>query len=218
MSQDLLLTVSIGQDELAQHTIPRMQHYTQTHGLDFRVVSSSSMFRRPTFAYWEELLNLVDSDYRRIAVIDSDILIRRSSPNLFDVPFQDIAMKQSGLVAANFLQRIRNDIAEDFQVADMYNTGVVMLTQSYIRTIAGLLRDFCPRVEDTPYADQVYFCVIVKRSGVCPTKLSWRWNQHDQVPNFRAALAHFLHFRGPHKTSRVERFLQLNQDDEWNLP
>jgi lipopolysaccharide biosynthesis glycosyltransferase len=218
MTQDLLLTVSIGQDELARHTIPRMERYAQQHGVDFRVVSSSSMFQRATFAYWEELLNLVDSAYHRIIVLDSDILIRRGAPNLFDVPFNGIAMKPSGRVGADFLKRIRSEIAEDFQVADMYNTGVVMISQPFLKSIAQHLREYCPRVENTRYADQVYFCVIVKRSGVCPTHLPWRWNQHDQVPNFRASLAHFLHFFGPNKVERVERFLQLNIDDqEWSL-
>ncbi|WP_182870712.1 hypothetical protein [Stieleria mannarensis] len=217
MSRDLLLTVSIGEDEAATHTIERMRRYADAHGADFRVMDQCNTYRRPVFAYWEAILELCDSDYDRIAILDSDILVRRGAPSLFEVPFADIAMKPSGWVSPRFLRRIHEKIADDFVVADMYNSGVILASRDYLRRIADSIRSLGRDVEQTRFADQVYFCVMVKRTGVTPTPLSWRWNQHDQVPNFRAELAHFLHFRGPEKLPRVERFLQRNQNGQWGI-
>ncbi|MDV6030423.1 MAG: hypothetical protein F9B45_10015 [Phycisphaera sp. RhM] len=215
MTRDLLLTVSIGEDDVAQHTIPRMRRYAEMHQTAFRVMTQSRTYRRPVFAYWEALIELCESDYDRIAILDSDILVRRGAPSLFEVPFSKIAMKPSGWVAPRFLQRIHDQIADDFTVQDMYNSGVILITRDYVRTITDSIQSLGTRVEESRFADQVYFCMMVKRTGVTPTPLSWRWNQHDQVPLFRAELAHFLHFRGPDKLPRVEQFLQENRNDQW---
>ena len=216
MSRDLLLTVSIGQDDLSNHTIPRMQRYAAKYRVEFEVMTSSNRFERPAFAYWERLVELVDSEYDRILILDSDILIRNDAPNLFEIDFEDVAMKQSKYVAPNFLARVNDEIDCDFTVPDMYNTGVILITRDYLASISDNIRELSCTVEKTRYADQVYFCVVVKNTGVQPTPLSWRWNQHDQVPDFRARHAYFLHFRGRQKVLRVQSFLQNNQSAEWN--
>ncbi len=210
--KDLLLTVCIGQPELGELTVPRMQKYASKHGMDFHCLTESQMFKRLTFAYWEAFFQLVDSNYDRLAVLDSDILIHDEAPNILNVPFYNIALKPSGMISPDFHERIRQEIAADFLVEDMFNAGVIVITRAYLEKIAQPLREMSMYVESTRYADQVYLCLAVKRSGEKPTKLSWRWNQHDGVPDFRANAAHFLHFRGPRKEQRIRDYLVRNRN------
>ena len=216
MRRNILLTVSIGDEPVARKTIPRMRRYAQAHDADIVIMRESRMFQRPTFAYWEGLLSLTTSHYDSILKLDSDILIRNDAPNIFTLPFSSVAMKPSGYIHPHHHRRIRDQIAKDFLVNHMFNAGVILMSRDYLAQIAPQLRELSRRVEVMDFADQVFFCLIAKRLGVTPTKLSWRWNQHDQVPDFRARLAHFLHFRGPDKVRRVNDFLSRNPGPYWS--
>lgn len=100
MGKNLVLTMAIGDfhKEMAALTVPFIGDYASKIGADFDCITSQKISKSTPF--WEKfaISDYLDR-YDRVLFLDSDILIRKDCPNLFDfVPAQEIGMYNEGLL------------------------------------------------------------------------------------------------------------------------
>jgi len=136
---NLVLTIAIGEGykKLSSITTPIIKSYAQKTGSEFKCITEQTI--ATTYPYWEKFIigDLLES-YDRILYFDSDIIIRKDCPNLFDlVPQKEIGMYNEGLLTTDkekmehisVMQKVFKEYKQTPLPFDgrFYNTGVIVV-------------------------------------------------------------------------------------------
>lgn len=173
-----LLTIAIGDkyQTMGQITHPYMQKYAQKIGADFIVIDKQKISQ--TTPHWEkfQLLDYLEK-YDRILFLDTDVLVKKNCPNIFDiVPEEKIgAFNEASFTA-------RRDIAietcaeayrmKDFRWDGMYyNTGVMVVSKCHRM----LFRK--PPQEIFNFYEQSYINVMIQRTQTPVFNLPYFYNR-----------------------------------------
>ena len=138
MKKNLVLTLALGSayQELATLTHPAIKAYADKIDADFMVISERKISK--TTAHWEkfQIFDLLN-DYERILYIDTDIIVRDDTPNMFDmVPNNQLGMFNEG----KFTDRSKElmiDICKQYGVTlpgwdgEYFNTGVIVISRCH---------------------------------------------------------------------------------------
>ena len=164
------------------------------------------------FNYFEE--------YDQIAIVDSDIYIRDTAPNIFDelkddtdfagVIERDMPLTQEyvhKIIAYSQGQyhNLPTDHKPNNRGYEFYNMGLMVMNKSITKYINGTPEEFIRRQEFKPFVDglgywkwstdQTLLNYWVRKSGMNQQHLSWKWNALFKGVTDQAQMeSHFVHF------------------------
>jgi hypothetical protein len=159
-------------------------------------------------------------EYDQVAIIDADIFIRPSAPDLFeaagDADFAGVLESELPL-REQYEKKVRNYARDMFGDPEFpfYNMGMTVWNASMKHLLRGQSpKEFIERAEFEPFVngegkyrwstDQVLLNTWVKSTGMTRRNLDWRWNcLYDYViPTALRMNPYFIHFNLASKLPR----------------
>ena len=201
MNKNLILTLCMGNifDKMAEITHPRFIQYANNINADFKVISEST---NSTMA-WEkcQIYDLLNN-YDRILYIDTDIVIRKDSPNLFEIVPSECfgAWSESNGCLLEIHNTAMNTIFEKYNVTPIdwkhnyFNSGVMVVSKTHKDLF------IAPEVKHDYFYEQTYFNMRLAQLNYKFFNLSTKFNQWsgplETVEQIITRDAYFYHFYG----------------------
>lgn len=162
--------------------------------------------------------------YDQIAIIDADIYVRVSAPDIFNDLGQEFdfggVIERSMPITNQYKGKIKNYSRMQYGMnplkqlfnwhpetgADFYNMGLMVMNKSFVNYLNGQTpMQFLRRAEFKPFidgqgawkwsTDQTLLNTFVKESGMKCKNMDWRWNAlYSAIPDSTIREAHFVHF------------------------
>jgi len=161
--------------------------------------------------------------YDQISIIDADIYIRDTAPNIFDdVVDADFGavIERSMPITPQYANKIKGYTRMQYGMnplnklfdwnentgANFYNMGMMVMNKSFSKYLNDQTpMQFLRRPEFKPFidgqgawkwsTDQTLLNVFVKESGMKCKDLDWKWNAlYTAIPDHKIKEAHFVHF------------------------
>ncbi len=203
--KNLLLTVSLGPlyKQLERITHPTIASYAKKIGADFISIDEShelsNDIKIKQDLYFTKLnaINKYFSKYKRIAFIDTDIIIREDAPNIFDVVDEDkIGIFNEGKYAnrsefSHLCKSLKVDL--DNWKGTYYNTGVMVIPRRY----ANLFKS--PEFYQNFTNEQPYLNIIFHTEKVDIQMLHYDFNRMELIDKFIGISrlnSYFVHYAG----------------------
>jgi len=161
-------------------------------------------------------------EYDQVAIIDSDIYIRKEAPNIFDNLPEEFdfggVLERSGPICASHKTKIKGYSRDMFQNmkdvtfdwngcgADFMNMGMMVMNQSMNKYLQGQTPEqFIRRPEFVDFVDgiglykystdQVLLNYWIKKCGAKVKHMDWKWNAlYRAIKDNEIKNAHFVHF------------------------
>lgn len=206
-----------------QYTLPILQRYAQKWNADFKVLDDTSYVGRGMWNYRTMIFYKLFKEYDRIFYLDSDIVINKDCPNIFDVVPDDtigFVLEDKGSRLGNRRRRISKvkrryggieGWSEDFPNGGLYI--VSKIHQEVFTKIRGELYNGSG-------LDGSHYMYQIKKQGHKYIDLGYRWNHmamfseewNGSPSRFDS---HIIHYAGqakfPDREGRGR--LQLMKDD-----
>lgn len=180
-----------------EHMIPGMRRYAAKVDADFIVWSKRpiDVKRHIYYAWWDALAWVLPQGYHKILVLDSDIMIKEDAGNIFDVPFDGIAMSHMPYWAER-MNACHELLGPDMGPQDIYNAGVVLLENKFARELLKMTETLDPKLFDakSPLIYEWVICYLLKNTPI--TDLGMRWNCNVGTPEAITPEAEFVHVSG----------------------
>lgn len=138
MSEFAVITICIGKEyeEMSKISHPTIKNYADKIGADFIVIDTETQT-----PHWEKFsLYKYLKKYKRIIFLDTDIIVRPDTPNLFDiVPYNKIGMFNEGKYA--YRRDALEQVFEAYEKKNLfpknwdssyYNTGVMVFSRFHM--------------------------------------------------------------------------------------
>jgi ADP-heptose:LPS heptosyltransferase len=197
--ENLVLTISIGEyyNELSKLTHPSIKKYAKSIGADFKNISDENdefiTQKWNKFAIYD-LLN----KYNRIIYLDTDLIVRDDTPNLFDiVPETKLGMFNEVKYAprADFLQQASIAYNEPLKKwnGKFYNSGVMVISRMH-KNIFRLPQ----KCEEIP-TDQPYINLRINNDNIEMFDLEPRFNRMstlDEHIGINRLGSYIVHYAG----------------------
>jgi hypothetical protein len=201
-----VVTITIGKQfrQIARVIHPPMQEYARKIGAEFFVISVP----KHSTPLWDklQLYELCDR-FDRIICLDSDVLVMRDCPNLFEVvPDGVLGMYNEGLLttdeekaeqarAMDLAVELHNFKGSGNRGHRFYNAGVIVLTSKCHKFIFEQ-----PEKEvEMPYTDQPLYNLRIIKSGIEVQDLTYKFNRMpyvDSKVNEDRIFSHIIHYAG----------------------
>jgi glycosyl transferase family 8/glycosyl transferase family 9 (putative heptosyltransferase) len=200
MGKRAIITLSIGEhyQKIAQITHPTLKRYADKIGADFVVISERKISQ--TTPHWEkfQILDFLNK-YDRILYLDTDILIRKNCPDLFDiVPEDELGIYNEAPFVPSRDYAIAR-IAEQYEVNDFkwdgkyYNTGVMVISKCH----RSLFRK--PEKEIFNFYEQSFINMQIQRQKPKIHELDYKFNRMtcvDKVIGRNRFESYVIHYAG----------------------
>ena len=215
----LVLTIAVGATykSISKLTQPSLKAYAKRIGAEFFCINEQKISK--TTPHWEkfQIHRLLDT-FERIAYIDTDILIRRDCPDLFEeVPRGKLGMFNE----AKFTDRSKElmiDICKSYNVklsgwdGKYYNSGVIIISQNHKELFKK------PDMEVFSFYEQSYLNMKIAQMGVEIHDLDYKFNRMACMDRFTGEsryASYVMHYAG---YPSLEVALELIEKDlkEWN--
>lgn len=215
-----IVTITIGDfyTKLSKLTHPLIKQYADKVGAEF-VVISESKHKYPHYAKCD-LMQMFDN-YDRILYIDTDIIIRPDSPNLFDlVSNEQFAIFEEGRFTPRlegFLEYLKYygiKPSADYGGA-YYNTGVFLASKKHRKVFRK------PAGYDNHFYEQSYLNMNLLIDKVDIHSLSYKFNRMcalDMPTGEHRLASYFVHYAGLNVALAEPAYFDLIQKDieEWS--
>lgn len=198
-----------------------MQKYATKCGVDFKVITQ---FKHPHQHVCWGKLELFEQlpEYDRILYVDSDILIRPNSPNLFEIvpegqcalynedhfgrPMRKMAMMSYRDAYNDILKKMDKPTIQFEYQNKYYNAGVFMVdkTCNFIITPEKELK--------IRWIEQTYFNLIIQSQKLPVYELPYGYNAMGSEKNSLEKNMHFLHFAGMATNQRMTAMKRFCND------
>jgi lipopolysaccharide biosynthesis glycosyltransferase len=186
MNKNLVLTISTGEvfSKISKITHESIKKYANKIGADFLVITEQTL-QDPN---WEktQVFNYLNK-YKRIILLDSDLIIREDCPNLFEIVPED------KLGAFNEKKYFQN--AEKIKLEALkYNIEISKITNDYFNTgvlvISRIHKQLFKPVNDILGNFNDYFNVLVKKNKTEIHELNYRFNRMHYQDDFCGIARH----------------------------
>jgi hypothetical protein len=158
------------------------------------------------------------AQYEKVAIVDADIFIKASAPNLFDELTGDFAavLERDMPLTEKYREKIRKYSEGQYRSltdvdwqwdcgAAFYNMGLMLFGQGVVPHLGGAPAEFVRRPEFERFVngeghwrwstDQTLLNYWVKKSGMRTQSLDWRWNAlYGGIRDDALHEARFVHF------------------------
>ena len=195
-----IITIAIGEhyQRLSTLTHPTIQRYADRIGADFIAITEQKIFG--ITQHWEKF-QLLDylNDYDRILYIDTDVLIRKNCPNIFDiVPETHLGIYNEAPFIPGCDYAIHRcaeacDAKEFKWNGKYYNTGVMVLSRRHRL----LLRK--PENEIFKVYEQSYLNLVIQRMKPQIFEIDYKFNRMscvDKVNGKNRFESYIIHYAG----------------------
>jgi alpha-N-acetylglucosamine transferase len=187
-------------------TYPTIRAYAEKIGADFvhKEISNPSLARL-------EIANLLD-EYSRVLYVDSDVIIRPDSPNIFDtVPQEKMGLLDEGRFTSQILGLYKMydqaNVPPDKRAKKYWGFGVAVVSRGHKH----LFQDMDPRMKDTDHLN------MVLHAFETPIKeISYKFNFQHFLGKFcgeERHSAYFIHYSGGLKNVGVSGLVNMIKDD-----
>lgn len=217
MNKNLVLTICTGEkyQKLAELTHPTLKSYAEKINADFLVIDKSNK----TSSHWEkfQIYDLL-TKYERILFIDTDIIVRADSPNLFDiVPKDSLGMFDEAPFTPE-RQYSLMEACKDYNIklpqwnGKYYNTGVMVISRIHREVFNH------PGKEIFNFYEQGYLNAIIHKLEIKTFILPYQFNRMtclDSITGEERFASYFIHYAG---VPSVDFVLDLIPKDlkRWN--
>ncbi len=225
-----IFTVAIGRDSkwLFNITHSFMRDYAKKCGADFVVVDDNWRANNEHPCLLKQAVNSFWYRYDRVLYVDSDILIKPDSPNIFEeVPvgflgvfdefsYSNILMKErkSGYIlkyVEKHNEMYPNDciILPDSTQDGFYNMGVFLCSKD--TNPHQPVGNKIMRLEVSPHYDQVFCNVQIKKNKIPIKSLSSKWNRFRSLIHSKDDFgsSYFIHYVSEEK-KKIKKDLKEN--------
>lgn len=159
-----LVTLTIGKqfEEMAKLTHPSLKRYAASIGAYFHIITERK-FPQANECYEKLQCRELLGQFDRIIYLDTDILVKKTCPNLFDiVPFGTFGAFAEGKVLGNgrrALEQAKNQGWGDYtaQVTQFFNAGVMIFDKTHIDVFTA------PEVFHNNFWDNTWMCIQVMK-------------------------------------------------------
>lgn len=216
-----VVTITSGEfyTKMAKISHPTLEAYAKKIGAEFVVLEGLGEHTIPHYRKLD--MRALLEKYERIIYVDTDILVRPDTPNLFDiVPPEKIGAFNEG----QFVERSANFKAYMAQVdypvhlwnGKYYNTGVLVFSRGH----AGLFEP--PPTEVDNFKEQSYLNVMLAYKKFPMKDLSYRYNRMscmDPLTGENRLSSYLVHYAGVNLLTSEECQLESMKKDllEWEL-
>lgn len=196
-----LVTICIGEyyEKLAELTHPTLKSYADKIGADFIVWRGFEGHSHP--AYQKIEIGVLLDSYDRVLYIDTDIIIREDSPNIFDeVPYDKLGLFEEGAFAnrvgamSQYSQQCNLDLST--WDGSYFNTGVIVCSKIHKDIFAPTA------IEIINYYEQTYLNFRIHQINPEIHSLHHKWNRMslmDTLTGESRLDSYFLHYAGVNK-------------------
>ena len=196
-------------------TIPFMKSYCNTHNFDFIL---NQELKYPNFnskvhgAFERYALYDLLNDYDRILYVDTDIIIKKNSPNIFNiVPENQLGVyHESDDFDLNYFINLLKPKYNFRGITRYFNSGVLVVSKIH-KPLFDMqkVEEFFKNVTKNTLADQDYLNIYTYVNNIPVYSLSYKFNYLIRpfiLKNFDSA--HFVHFAGcRNKKVLMKKFL-----------
>lgn len=233
----LIYQVYIGKSKLYDHCIKSVAAYCKKWNIDHIVQKHMILNIKPdpftsgrNKAAWEKHNGLVIYEkenafeylktYDQVAIIDSDVFIKKTAPNIFDdfteqydfgaviesdMPITDVykkKIKNYSIMQYNSIKNVPMTVTN--LGFEFMNMGVIVMNKSMLKYLNNeTSKEFISRPEFKNFVDgvgnwkwstdQTLLNVWIRSCGMNYKKMNWKWNGLFGV-NTRLNSCHFVHF------------------------
>jgi hypothetical protein len=220
-----IVTLAIGElfEEMGKITHPLMREYAGRCNADFIVITAPHLGHLGRFTYEKfQLYSLLDI-YDRIIFIDTDILVSKDSPNLFDVVPRDHfgAASETTYSQAPVHQRItQEELGPIDWKYPYFNSGMMIFSRAHKEVfdpndpkLARWATDEVRTRYNLLGSDQPYLNYRVNELGVPFVDVGFRFNHTRAIRETQYRFqSHFIHHSGPSGHRYGTKLHQLSKD------
>jgi hypothetical protein len=215
----LVLTIAAGSfyEQVAHLTHPFLKRYAKKCGADFKVLSDYSKYKYPHYLKCDirELLK----QYDRILYIDTDVLVRPDSPNLFDiVPEDSFGIFNEGRFTERTIGFEKYLLHKNINPKNWnkcyYNTGVFVCSKQHERVFK------LPNTFDCHFYEQSYLNMNLLLEGTKIFSLPYDFNRMTCLEPFvgkHRLGSYFVHYAGLNVQLPTNKYFEMINWDisEW---
>ena len=202
-----------GIKQMCEITTPNLKWYARKCGANFKVLSDS----RGLHPHWRILfIKELFEQYDRIAVIDSDVLILKSCPSIFDVPkshigsvYEDVGSRMQD--RRGRIQKANKRYGNVGWGSGYINTGVCVFSKQH-SNIFEYEKDNL--YEDLGY-DDVYLGWRIHKFNYEVYELPYKWNHMSMFSEGNGPSrfdSYIIHYAGNGFHLMLDRTEQIRQD------
>lgn len=215
-----VVTITTGDlyNKIARITHPFLKKYADRIGADFLVMDNDRQYQLPHYLKLD--LHEVLKKYKRVLYIDTDILVRRDAPNIFEVvPETELGIFEEGQFAERAIGMYQflseEGVPGNIWNKKYYNTGVMVLSQMHAPLFIQ------PPKQKDHFKEQTYLNLLIALFGPKIHNLHYKWNRMwmmDKITGEERFDCHFMHYAGLTEVYPEERYLKVMEDDldVWN--
>lgn len=215
----LLLTISSGElyERMSRLTHPLIKSYAEKIGAEFLCISEKSISE--TTIHWEkfQIYDLLDK-YDRILYLDTDLIIRKDCPNLFEeVPYNKLGMFDE----AKFTDRSKElmiDICNKYDEklpswnGKYFNSGVMVISDAH----KNLFKK--PTKEEFSFYEQSYLNMMIAKLDIEMHELHYKFNRMTCLDPYTGEDRHnsyIIHYAGYPDPNLVLKLIK-DDIDKWD--
>jgi hypothetical protein len=222
MKKFALLTLTIGDhyQNLSKITYPTLKRYAEKIGADFIPITEQKISQ--TTPHWEkfQILDYLNK-YERIIYVDTDILIRKNCPNLFEiVPESKLGIyNECPFVPGRDYAILK--ASEDYGSKDFkwdgkyYNTGVMVISRCH----RSLFRK--PEKEISNFYEQSYLNLQIQSLKVPVFEIDYKFNRMhcvDKITGKDRFESYIIHYAGVNYSSAGLSIIKKDAEYIESLP
>ncbi len=183
--------------DIAKLTHPTFKKYADKIGADFICIDEAmSNFNTDKWLKFN-LFNILQK-YDRVLYVDTDIIIREDSPNIFElVPYEELGIFNEGRYEPrqHYLQEARIAYKEELKkwTNDFYNTGVMVLSKHHRKIFVR------PENASDTFDEQSYLNLRINNDGIKVKEISYKFNRMsfmDKKIGITRFDSYFIHYAG----------------------
>jgi len=224
-----VVTLSIGNLDYCNYTLPLMKRYAENHGFDFIVIDKRKNLEIPIHFERFQLKEMLTS-YDRILYLDSDIIIKKNTPNVFNY----VSSKCLGCVSeytGNILRKKQIEFIElnifcqrkNITIPDhisYFNAGMLVLSKCH-----NCMFGICSKDDiyffnhESKLLDQTWLNFYVIQNKIKIQILdnrfnstNWVYNKKHHIPLLNIEEDYIWHFVGSKRSKydSIKRFYEKN--------
>lgn len=209
----LIYTVDIGVEDYTNITNTPMSNYANRIGADFYTCRNTTR-KSPYHAKYDIFSEACAIGYEKVLYLDSDVLIRRGVPNIFEhytnALFNEIPLKEKYEIYDIVKIMINIGDKKFDSNCPFYNSGVILFDNFGLQK---LNKEF-ENIKDSTIHDQYNLNNILRKIDLPIQHLNQRWNTNGgyRIPYDEPTLidSYFIHVSKLELEKRIEKLNMIN--------
>jgi lipopolysaccharide biosynthesis glycosyltransferase len=192
-----IVTLCIGADfkQMSRLTHPLMRAYSERTGADMVIINKRKLRNLPVHFEKFQIEGILQK-YDRVLFVDTDVVIRPSSPNLFDlVPFEKVGVYVASVHSDCHdvsIRQIQKEFDEIGWYKEYFNSGVMLVSKPHVGLFDLSHGSF------TGFFEQTQLNYNLQKLNLPVFDLTYRYNHVEAAGiSISEGSSYFIHYAGP---------------------